>query len=508
MNHEYGKILPMDSYNETLLDNVHPSDWQNPTPSGRYNMVVLGAGTAGLVTAAICAGLGAKVALIERHLLGGDCLNSGCVPSKALISAARKAATCRNAAEFGIHNVEQPDVDFAAVMERVRRLRSGISPHDSAQRFRELGVDVFIGDGHFLDRSTIEVNGARLKFKKALIATGARAAVPPIQGLTEAGFHTNETIFSLTERPDAMAIIGGGPIGCELAQAFQRLGVQVTLIESGPQFLPREDKDAAAIVAHALRRDGVRVLLGAQIKRVVQRDGQKSIEFQVGAANEEITVEQILVGTGRLPNVEGIGLESAGVVFDPRKGVLVDDALRSSNSAIFAAGDVCSAYKFTHTADFAARIVVQNALFPFLPKKKFSRLVLPWCTYTDPEIAHTGAYEQELHERGIPFDTLFVPLASVDRALLEGHSDGFLKVHAAPDGTILGATLVAPHAGDLISEITLAMNGKLKIGVIGGTIHPYPTQGEIIRKAADAFNRKKLTPGRQRLLTWLMARLR
>ncbi|MBI1349415.1 FAD-containing oxidoreductase [bacterium] len=508
MTHEYGKIMPMDAYNESLLANVHPTDWQNPTPSGRYNMVVLGAGTAGLVTAAICAGLGAKVALVERHLLGGDCLNTGCVPSKALISAARMASACRSAADFGIRNADQPDVDFAAVMERVRRLRSGISTHDSAQRFRDLGVDVFIGDGRFVDRSNIEVNGARLTFKKALIATGARAAVPPIDGLAEAGFLTNETIFSLTKRPETMAIIGGGPIGCELAQAFQRLGVQVTLIESGAQFLPREDKDAAAILAHALRRDGVRVLLGAQIMRVEQQDESKIIDVGCSTTDEKVTVEQILVGTGRLPNVEGIGLETAGVKFDLRKGVLVDDTLRTENPAIFAAGDVCSAYKFTHTADFGARIVVQNALFPFLPKKKFSKLVLPWCTYTDPEIAHTGAYEQELHDRGTTFDTLFVPLESVDRALLEGHTDGFLKVHTAPNGTILGATLVAPHAGDLISEVTLAMNGKLKIGIIGGTIHPYPTQGDIIRKAADAFNRKKLTPGRQRLLAWLMARLR
>lgn len=502
------RIEPMDLHNEKLLENVHPATWQNPDPSGRYNMVVVGGGTAGLVTAAICAGLGAKVALIERHLLGGDCLNVGCVPSKAIISSSRLVAACQTLRELGAQLPEDAHPDFGAVMERMRSLRSGISPHDSAKRFSEIGVDVYFGDACFKSRTSIEVGGKLLQFKKAVIATGARAAVPPIEGLDAAGFLTNETVFSLTERPSDLLVIGGGPIGCELSQAFQRMGSRVTIVEGGTQFLSREDPDAAAIIAHTFQREGIRVMLSTQVTRVNLVDGRKVVHLQRDGVEETLPVDQILVGVGRSPNVEGLGLEIAGVEYDTRAGVKVNDALQTTNPAIYAAGDVCSAYKFTHTADFAARIVVQNTLFPFLPKKKFSALTIPWCTYTDPEIAHVGAYERELESSDRTFETIFVPLGSVDRAILEGETDGFLKMHVDARGLILGATLVSPHAGDMISEITLAMVSKLTIGALGNTIHPYPTEAEIMRKAADAYNRKRLTPGRQRLLAWLLARMR
>jgi len=498
----------MDVFNQRLLGNVHPSDWVNPNYAGKYNIVVVGAGTAGLVTAAIAAGLGAKVALIERHFMGGDCLNVGCVPSKALIRASRVAAECRRARDFGVNAPLDFDVDFAQVMERMRRLRSQISPNDSAARYRELGVDVYFGDAQFIGLDAVRVGDRELKFKKAVIATGARAAHPPIDGLREAGYLTNETIFSLTERPKHLAVIGGGPIGCELAQAFRRLGSRVTIVEGAPRFLPREDPDAAEVLAKSFARDDIRIRLGCQVQRVEKSPDGTTIHLLRSNEPEKLVVDTVLVGVGRVPNVDFMGLEAAGVEFDSQKGVIVDDNLRTSNPSIYAAGDVCSKFKFTHTADFAARIVVQNALFPFLPKRKVSDLVIPWCTYTDPEIAHVGLYEHELKDGGMDFDTLTVHFSDVDRAILDGEDDGFLKVHVDPKGYILGGTLVAGHAGDMISELSLAMVGRLKIGTLGNTIHPYPTQAEALRKAADLYNRKKLTPARKKLLARLMSVLR
>ncbi len=501
------RVEPMDQFNEELVRNVHPPDWKNPDPQGRYNLVVLGAGTAGLVSAAIGAALGARVALIERHLMGGDCLNVGCVPSKAILRSSRAVADLRDASKYGVNGAVDVQADFAAVMERMRRLRSDISPHDSARRFSDLGVDVFLGDARFTSPDSFEVGGTALRFKKAIIATGARAAAPPISGLQEAGYLTNETVFSLTELPREFLVIGAGPIGCELAQAFARLGSRVTLVEAGPRLLPREDPEASALLGEIFEREGIRVLFQSKVERVTREGSRRRVEVERQGRLEALMADQILVGVGRAPNVEGLSLETAGVTYE-RSGVVVDDNLRTSNRHVFAAGDVSSAFKFTHTADFAARIAVQNALFPFLPKKKFSSLVIPWCTYTDPEIAHTGAYPHDLEKGGVEFETIRVPLEETDRAVLDGEEGGFLKVHVdSRKGTILGATLVARHAGEMISELTLAMTHGIKLGAIGAVIHPYPTQAEVIRKAADLYNRKRLTPSRKRLLerifTWV-----
>jgi pyruvate/2-oxoglutarate dehydrogenase complex dihydrolipoamide dehydrogenase (E3) component len=470
-------------------------EWVNPTPTGRYNMVVVGAGTAGLVTAAGAAGLGAKVALIERDLMGGDCLNVGCVPSKALIRSARALADARGAREFGVRVPEKVSVDFPAVMERMRRLRAGISPHDSARRFREMGIDVFIGAGRFTSPETVRVGDKTLRFARACIATGARAAALPIPGLAEAGFLTNETLFSLTGLPPRLAIIGAGPIGCEMAQTFARFGSKVTLLEAGPHILGREDPDAAARIEAALLLDGVDIRCGVNIRNV-GGDGEKVIGFDDGS---EVRADALLLGVGRAPNVDGLDLETAGVEYDKREGVKVDDRLRTTNPRIFAAGDVCSRYKFTHTADFMARIVIQNALF--FGRSRASALTIPWCTYTDPEIAHVGMYEHDTRDNGIPIDTINVEMSDVDRAILDGETDGFLKIHLKR-GTdkILGATLVARHAGEMISEISLAMVGGMGLGTIARTIHPYPTQAEIIRKAGDAYNRTRLTPFVRKLI--------
>jgi pyruvate/2-oxoglutarate dehydrogenase complex dihydrolipoamide dehydrogenase (E3) component len=488
-------IHPADKYNCTLTDNVHPPHWINPEPASRYNLVVIGGGTAGLVTAAGAAGLGARVALIERHLLGGDCLIAGCVPSKALIRASRAVHDARRALQFGITGAEGIKVDFASVMERMRRLRSAISIHDSARRFRDdLGVDVFFGQGRFAGPDLIEVEGKRLRFAKAAICTGARAAAPPIPGLAEAGYLTNETVFSLTELPPRLAVIGAGPIGCELAQAFARLGSKVSIVgHRTDHILPREDPDAAAILREVFTREDIDLYIPVQGLDVSPNGGKKMLHFQSGGVQVALETDEILVGAGRAPNVEGLGLESAGVEYDTRQGVRVDDFLRTSNPRVYAAGDICFPFKFTHTADALARILIANALFK--GKRKASALTIPWCTYTDPEIAHVGMYAHEAEQRRIAVHTLTVALPDVDRAVLDGETDGFARVHLIKGSDrILGATIVARHAGEMINELSLAISNGLGLSAIGRTIHPYPTQSEAIRKLSDAYNRTRLTP--------------
>jgi pyruvate/2-oxoglutarate dehydrogenase complex dihydrolipoamide dehydrogenase (E3) component len=496
-------VEPWDSHNQALVDNVRPPAWRNPEPGGRYNLVVIGAGTAGLVTAAGAAGLGARVALIERGLMGGDCLNVGCVPSKALIRAARAAADVRRAGDYGVAVPPGARVDFGAVMERMRRLRAGISKADSAARFRDLGVDVFFGSARFSGRDAVDVAGTRLPFKRAVIATGARAAAPPIPGLAEAEYLTNETVFGLTELPRRLAVIGAGPIGCELSQAFARFGAEVSLLEGQAQILAREDRDAALRVQRALRGDGVRLLLGAKIERVETRAAEKIIHFERDGAAGRLAVDQILVGAGRSPNVEGLGLEGVGVACDARAGVRVNDRLETTNPRIYAAGDVCSDHKFTHNSDVQARIVIQNALF--LGRARASALAMPWCTYTDPEIAHVGLGERDARARGIGVRTFVQELGEVDRAVLDGEAEGFVKVHVrAGTDRIVGATIVARHAGEMLPELTLAIAHGIGLGKIASVIHPYPTQAEAIRKLGDAYNRTRLTPLVKRLLrAWL-----
>lgn len=501
------RLLRNDPHDDALLANVHPAGWTNPEPQGRYNLVVIGAGTAGLVTAAGAAGLGARVALIERNLMGGDCLNVGCVPSKATLRASHVAADLRRAREFGALLPASGAADFGAAMERMRRIRARISRHDSARRFRDdLGVDVFLGQGRFLDSERIAVGNKILRFKKAVVATGARPSHPPIPGLEDAGFLTNETVFTLTELPRRIAVIGAGPIGSELAQCFRRFGAEVHIFEPAPHLLPREDEDAAAIVQKSFLADGVQLHLGTEVTGVERRGPERIVRFAAVGAAGEVAVDEILVGVGRAPNLDGLGLQEVGVAHDLRTGVQVDDTLRTTNPRIYAAGDVCMAWKFTHAADFAARIVIQNALFGAIsPKKKLSSLVMPWCTYTDPEVAHVGLYEREARARGIEVATFQVAFSDVDRAITDGEEDGFVKLHVKK-GTdqIVGATIVAKHAGDLISEVTLAMNAKVGLGRLASVIHPYPTQAEALRKAGDAFNRTRLTPTVKRLFsTWL-----
>lgn len=493
-------VTPRDEHNKRLLAHVSPDKWTQPTPEPMYNLVVIGAGTAGLISAIGCAALGGKVALVERHLMGGDCLNVGCVPSKCLIRSSRAAAEMSNANRFGLTPHTVAASDFASVMERLRSLRAEIGRNDSAQRYSELGVDVFFGEASFADRHTVTVKGLPLRFKKAIIATGSRAVLPGIAGLADTGYLTNQTIFNLTVLPQRLAVIGGGPIGCELAQAFRRLGSEVTIIQH-TRFLPREDTDASALLTRVFEHEGIRVLLEAKPVRVETSGTGKRVTVQTGDGEQTVEADEIFIGTGRQPNVEGLSLEKAGVTYDKRKGVVVDDFLRTTNPNVFAAGDICMDWKFTHAADATARMAVQNALF--LGKKRLSDLTMPWCTYTDPEIAHVGLYETEAQARGIATDTFNVCLADVDRAIADGETEGFVKV-LVKKGTdrIIGATIVAAHAGDLISEISVAMAGKIGLKTIADVIHPYPTQAGAIRRVGADYNRKRLTPPVAAFLKW------
>ena len=493
-------VEPLDEYNRSLIANVHPGSWENPDSSGVYNLVVVGAGSAGLITASIAAGLGARVALVERHYLGGDCLNVGCVPSKGILRASRMVAEARRASrELGLPLEADAQVDFGLVMERMRRVRSQISAEDAAARYRdELGVEVFLGEAHFDSHASIDVAGESLVFRRAVIATGGRAAALPIPGLEEAGFLTNETLFNLTSRPARLAIIGAGPIGCEMAQAFARLGSEVVVLHADPQVLPREDPEAAALIEGRLREEGVSFRHGSQIRRVDSRHDGKVIEWEGPDGDSgEILADEILLAAGRVPNVEGLGLEKAGVAYDPLRGIEVDDTLKTSNPRIFAAGDVCLSWKFTHAADASAKIVVENALSPlgrFRPKK-VSDLVMPWCTYTDPEVAQVGMSATEASAAGVEIDTYQVPLSQVNRAVIDGEEEGFVKiVTARGKDEILGATVVATHAGEIINEVTLAMVENLGLGRFVDVIHPYPVQAEAIKRAAGLFTRQRLTP--------------
>lgn len=491
-------LSPFDAANRQLLAATHPAGWQNPTPEGRYNLVVIGGGTAGLVTAGAAAMLGARVALVERHLTGGDCLTTGCVPSKLLLRSSRAVGELREAPRFGVSFTGSMKIDFPAIMTRMREVRAQLSVNDSVERFQKLGVDVYLGEGRFTAPDAVQVEGQRLSFSRAVISTGSRPAAPSISGLSEARYLTNETIFSLTELPRRICAIGGGPVNCELAQAFARFGASVTIVESGPSILPQDDRDAAACVAASLRRDGVTIATGAKVIAVTQRGSEKLLTVERNGASETISVDAILVSVGRRPVVDGLGLEAAGVTFDPLRGVTVDDHLRTTNPRVFAAGDVCSELKFTHLADAMARIVVRNSLL--FGRERRSRLVVPWCTYTDPELAHVRAYDPpQILEDSI---TREIQLTEIDRAVLDGTTEGFLRLHVAKrSGKVLAATLVARNAGDMISELTLGMTVKQTLAAFSKTIHPYPTVAEIFRKAGDEHFLATIPP-------WQMSALR
>ena len=479
---------PRDAAEHARLHQLRPDNWCNPTPAARYDLVILGGGTTGLVAAHAAAALGVTVALVERHLLGGNCLNIGCVPSKALIRTSRLYAEMRNAEQFGAQSPADIRVDFAAVMQRMRDIRARLGRTSSVHELAAAGVDVFFGGARFIGSDALQLDGLTLRFRKALIATGAQPDTPSIDGLDAAGYFTNANVFDLTELPRRLLVIGGGPLGCEMAQAFSRFGARTTIVQHWPLFLPREERDAAQILSDAFERDGIEVRLNTEVVSVRVEDGAKLVDLVSDGYHSTIAVDAILTGTGRVPSVDGLGLEAAGVNFDRDHGVHVDDFLRTSNRRIHAAGDVCLEHKFNDLADVTARMAVHNALRR--GRQRLSALTIPWCTYTDPEVAHVGMYVRQARERDIPVKTFTILMHDVDRAVADSEETGFVKIHVREGSDrILGATIVARHAGEMIGEITLAMVAGIGLRTLSRVMHPYPTQAQAITMAADACRR-------------------
>lgn len=498
-------LTPDDSFNRELVSQTHPADWTNPTPAGKYDLVAIGGGTAGIISALFPAGLDGKSALIERHLLGGDCLNFGCVPSKALIRAARAAHALTQGEQFGLPAAEAGAIAFDTVMQRMRKLRAQISHHDSAERFTSLGVDVYLGTAKFVSENSVEVDGQLLEFKRCVIATGARALVPPIAGIESAPYLTNETLFSLTELPKRFLVVGGGPIGAEMAQAFHRFGSEVHLIDRAPRILNKEDPAAAQVVQDQFEQEGVNLHLNTGVEKIEKAGDGVRLTLKESTTENITTLEgdAVLIAVGRTPNVDGLNLEKAGVTANKR-GVDVNDRLQTANPRIYAAGDIAGSHQFTHAADAMARMCIRNAFF--FGSQKVSDLVVPRTTYTEPELAHVGMTPAEANEAGIEIDSFRSEFAENDRAILDGDTAGFAVAHCKK-GTdkIVGATIVSKHAGDLIGELSLMMTKKLPLGTLGSVIHCYPTQAEILKKLGDSYKKTMLTPFRKKVLQWLMS---
>ena len=496
--------LAPDAANERLTALVAAKTWAVEPREDPYDFVAIGAGTAGLVGTVGMAMLGARVALVERHLIGGDCLVTGCVPSKALLHAGQVAHDARNAAKIGVMTGEVR-VDFAAVMNSLRQTRAQIAEDDSSH-VKDHGIEVIAGQARFTGPRELEVDGKRVRFKRCLIATGGRPRVPDIPGLADIDPLTSETIFELQDHPGRLAVIGGGPIGCELSQAMQRLDVDTVLLQRGPRLLPGDDPEASQIVADTLRAEGVDVRLGADVVSAT-RDGD-AIRLVVRTADGESTVEcdRVLVATGRTPNIENLGLDAAGVEFGKR-GINVNAQHRSTNRRVYAAGDVAASHQFTHAAWAQAEYAVLNAFFPVW--LDIAGRTMPWATYTDPEVAHVGMSHRELEALGDEVDTLTVHTHENDRAQIEGERVGFARVHLRKGSDkILAATIVGRQAGELIVELGLAMTQGIGLSKLTSTIVPYPTRSELVRDLAYAYGTRRVSPLVKRLARWWFSLLR
>ena len=472
-----------------------------PNKQIKADMCIIGAGSGGLSVAAAAAQMGARTVLIERGAMGGDCLNTGCVPSKALLAAAHHAHRMTAGGPFGIEPVT-PKIDFKAVHDHVHRVIAAIAPNDSVERFEALGVRVIKETARFTDAETVRAGTREIKARRFVIATGSSAAAPPIPGLDEVPYLTNETIFDNDVCPEHLLIIGGGPIGMEMAQAHRRLGARVTVLEAA-KILAKDDPELAALIDDRLRREGVEIWQDAKIIRVARAaqgaPPSSAIEITAHLAGEtrRIAGSHLLVAVGRSPNVEGLGLEAAGIDYS-RRGIHVDDRLRTTNKKIFAIGDVVGGLQFTHVANYHAGIVIRNALFRLPARVDLS--AIPWVTYTDPELAHVGETEAEAKAKYGGINVLRWPLAENDRAQAEHRLDGLVKVVTDAHGRILGATIVGPHAGDLIQPWVLAKAQGLRMNAMAGLIAPYPTLGEINKRVAGAYYTPTLFGRRTRLL--------
>jgi pyruvate/2-oxoglutarate dehydrogenase complex dihydrolipoamide dehydrogenase (E3) component len=471
----------------------------------RYDLIAIGGGTAGLVAAAGGAALGLRVALVERDALGGDCLWTGCVPSKALIASARLAQRMRHAAELGLVG-SSPAHAFGTVIERVRQARATVSRHDDPDRFRALGVEVVFGPAEMRAPDVVDVGGRRLAAKRIVIATGAEPAVPPIPGLDDVPYVTHATAFEQDTLPPSLVMLGAGPIGLELAHAYRRLGADVTVIEVLPQVLPQEDADVAAVVRGALQDDGVVIHTGARVEHVERgRDGRASVTARAADGGViAVACDSVFVATGRRPRGEGMGLAAIGVEL-VGGAVRVDRSLRSSVRTVWAAGDVCGGPQFTHVAEYQAKLVLRNAVFPFSSKTDYT--AVPAVTYTDPEVARVGLTEHEARERHADVSVYRYAFADLDRAIVDGNTTGFVKAITRRGGRLIGATIVGTGAGDLLVPFVLAIRRKIPLPKLSQIVYPYPTMSEGIKRTADAYYRAKLT-GRagqwlRRIVRWL-----
>lgn len=481
-------------YTQARIENLRPPQWRNPQVTKTYDLVVLGAGPGGVAAAKEARRLGASVALVEMQLIGGDKLNAGCVPSKAIIRSARAYADMRAAGNFGARRPNDIAVDLPYAFERMRRMQSRLSRLENAQRLAEGGIDVFFGDGRFIESDAIAIGGQTVCFEYAIIATGSRPLTPSIEGIQDVGFFTNESVFLCADMPRRVLMIGGGPLGCELAQTFARLSVSVAIAQHDPMFLAGEERDAAQILSGVLEREGVEIHLNTDVVAVRKQDDAKIATLLSAGQESFCVVDELIVGVGRAPNVENIGLEQGGIEYAAGAGVTVDDWLRTSNERVFAIGDVCMSRKYTHAAEAAAQLAVRNALLQ--QENRLSGLIIPYCTYTDPEIAHVGLHVREIRERGIPVKTYTVLMQDVDRAVIDGEDEGFVKVHVKEgDDKILGATIVARHAGEMINALSLAVNCNIGLKRLSEVIHAYPTQAEAVKLAADACARDLSTDG-------------
>lgn len=473
---------PPDKLNGEWLSHVQPADYRNPSPKECYDMLVIGAGSAGKTVAKRAADMGKATALVENRAIGGVCNNFGCIPSKALLRCGRVIAEVRGADRFGIRIDGAIEADFPAIMKRMRRLRAETGPGNSPSALTDKGIDLFMGDGRFISEDAFEVNGLTLKFHRACIATGTGPRPLPLPDGDRMVGLTNETLFSLTELPKRLAVIGGGPIGCEMAEAFARFGSEVKLIEVTGQILPRDDPEAAAIVRASLEKSGVDVVCQCKVTSIRQGHGRYVLDLgagEDGAPLQQIQVDEVLLALGRVPLIDGLNLEAAGVEAD-EQGIVVNNGLETGTKNIYAAGDVCSAYRFTHAANAMGEIVVENALRGGLAC--LDDLVIPWCTYTDPELAQVGLTPQQAEQQEVPIDTYKVPLNKVARDWIDGRDEGFLKVHCRKgDDRIVGATMVSRQAGDIIAQIAQAMTLKIGLRALAPVIFPFPTHAEVIK---------------------------
>ena len=480
-----------DAFSKKLVENVFPANWKNPKAGQTYDLLVIGGGPGGMTAATIAREQQATVALVEKEHMGGECLSYGCIPSKALLRSSRLAADVRNGANFGIEIPNNWKVDFGAVMQRVHRLQSTLAPHDSPEHFKGLGIDLFLGQARFLGPNQVEVGGQTITFKKAIIATGTEPVPLKIPGLTESDYLTNQTIFQLSTLPKRFGVIGGGPISCELAQAFLQFGSEVTLITDSTHLLPRDDLMATERLKKVFEDEGMKIFFQSHVERVEKKGKEKTL--YLNQPNQSITVDEILVAIGRAPAVMGLDLEKAGISYHTHQGISTNEFLQTTNPNVYAVGDVTSRYKFTHMSQELASLAVTNALKGHT--KKNSSLNVPWCTFTEPEVAHIGLSEQEAKEKGIATESVIIELSNIDRAIVDEETTGFMKLIVKENSHhIIGADLMASHAGDMISELSVAMASEQGLLALAQAIHPFPTQAQVVRTAAKTLlqNREKV----------------